>query len=149
VKVLQFDDQSDLFIDKRQVKQLVDEVFCLKETSSKELIIHFVSKEEIARIHGEFFSDPSPTDCITFPFRTLELLGEIFICPRVAMDYAPNEPYLETSLYIVHAILHLLGYDDIDPEDQAKMREGESQLMSHLIEKKRVLSNPRRDIKNL
>mgnify|MGYP000033996647 CR=1 FL=1 len=149
MKVLQFNDQTDLSIDESQVISLVEEVFCLKETSSQELIIHFVSKEEISRLHGEFFNDPSPTDCITFPFRTQELLGEIFICPKVAMEYAPEDPYKETTLYIVHTILHLLGYDDIDPEDQIKMREGEAEVMSHLVEKKRVLSNPGKDIKNL
>ena len=141
MKILQYDNQSDLTIDKKQVKLLVNEVFCLKKTSSTEFIIHFVSKKEIAEIHGDFFNDPSPTDCITFPFRDSDLLGEIFICPQMAIEYSPEDPYKETTLYIVHAILHLLGYDDIDPKDELQMRAAETEVMSHLIQKNLVLSN--------
>jgi probable rRNA maturation factor len=141
VKITQYHNQSDLPIDKKQVKALVDEVFKIKKTSSNEIIIHFVPKDEIAEIHGEFFDDPSPTDCITFPFRDDDLLGEIFVCPKVAIEYNPEDPYTETSLYIVHAILHLLGYDDIDPKDQEEMRKGEAEVMDHLQKKNLVLSN--------
>ena len=141
MKVSQYDTQSDLSIDKKQVKQLIDGVFLLKKTSSAEIIVHFVTKEEIAKIHGDFFDDPTPTDCITFPFRDEELLGEIFICPRMAIEYSPEDPYKETSLYIVHAILHLLGYDDIAEADEIEMRKAEEQVMNHLSEKNLVLSN--------
>lgn len=142
MKIIQYDTQVDLLIDKKQVKRLIEEVFCLKKTSSNELIVHFVSKEEISVIHGDFFNDPTPTDCITFPFREANLLGEIFVCPQMGIEYSPDEPYKETSLYIVHAILHLLGYDDIDPSDEALMRKAETEVMNHLEEKKLVLSNP-------
>ena len=142
MKVLQYNTQSDLLIDKKQVKRLIDEVFSLKKTSSNQIIVHFVTKEEISIIHGDFFNDPTPTDCITFPFRDKELLGEIFVCPQMAVEYSPEEPYSETSLYIVHAILHLLGFDDILQEDEALMRSAEAEIMTHLSEKKLVLTNP-------
>lgn len=142
MKITQVDHQSDLPIDKKQVRLLLDEVFSLKKTSSTELIVHFVSKEEISDLHADFFGDPTPTDCITFPFRDPDLLGEIFICPKVAMEYTPESPYEETSLYIVHAVLHLLGYDDIEPLDQIEMRKQEAEIMSHLSKKNLVLTNP-------
>lgn len=142
MKILQYNNQSDLLIDKKQVKRLIDGVFSLKKTLSTELIVHFVSKEEITIIHGDFFNDPTPTDCITFPFLEPTLLGEVFICPQVAIEYSPENPYKETSLYIVHTILHLLGYDDIDPADEILMRLAETEVMTYLIEKNLVLTNP-------
>lgn len=38
----------------------------------------------------------------------------------------------ELTLYIVHGILHLLGYDDHSKKDILKMRKKEKELMSEL-----------------
>ena len=142
MKLTLIDDQCDLSIKKKQVKLLIDEVFLFKKISSAELIVHFVSKKEISEIHGKFFNDPTPTDCITFPFREPKLLGEIFVCPKVAIEYSPENAYSETTLYIIHAILHLIGFDDINSEDEILMRKAEIEIMDHLAQKKLVLSNP-------
>ena len=96
-------------------------------TTHRRSVLHFVSKAEISEIHGNFFNDPTPTDCITFPFREAELLGEIFVCPKVAMEYSSENAYAETTLYIIHAILHLIGYDDIDEKDEILMRKAEAE----------------------
>jgi probable rRNA maturation factor len=93
-------------------------LFVLKtyEANCEEVNVHLVSKKTITKLHEDFFQDPTPTDCITFPFAEDSLLGEIFICPEVAIEYAnkyKKDPHQETSLYIVHALLHLLGFDDI------------------------------------
>lgn len=141
MKLLQYNNQSDLSIDRKQVSLLVEGVFCFKNIPSTQIIVHFVSKAEITKLHGDFFQDPTPTDCITFPFNEKDLLGEIFICPKVAIEYCPEDPYKETSLYIVHALLHLLGYDDIDPEERLAMRNAETDVMNYLLEKNLVLSN--------
>ncbi len=139
MKLLQYDTQSDLSIDRKQVKLLVEEFFRLKKTPSTQVIVHFVSRQEISDLHKDFFDDPTPTDCITFPFRDSDLLGEIFVCPQMAIDYSSDNPYKETTLYIIHALLHLLGYDDTDEKTQAKMREAESVVMNHLEEKNLLL----------
>ena len=127
-----FDEQSNLVLHKNHLGPLVDAFFKLMHVQPKDVHIYFVSKEEITRLHGHFFNDPTPTDCITFPIHTDGLLGEIFICPEVAIDYFPENPHKETTLYVVHALLHLLGFDDIQPEDRAVMREKEAFVMDYL-----------------
>lgn len=70
------------------------------------------------------------------------LLGEIFVCPSVALSYAHAHqlnPYEELSLYMVHALLHLLGFDDRDEETEKEMREAENSAMRYLKEKQAVL----------
>lgn len=55
-------------------------------------------------------------------------LGDVFVCPRQAIFYADEnglDPYRETTLYIVHGLLHLLGYDDIEESDAKLMRRKE------------------------
>ena len=61
------------------------------------------------------------------------VLGEIFVCPKVAVEYALEndlDPHKELTLYVIHALLHLIGYDDIDESDRKKMREEEKRCLS-------------------
>ena len=64
------------------------------------------------------------------------ILGDIFVCPKTAIDYAAKsgqDPYLEVRmLYIVHGLLHLMGYDDIESQDRKRMRAAEKRHMHHL-----------------
>jgi len=145
VKLLIFNQQNDLSIETKAVKPLIKQVLSLEKRSTNELAVYFVSTEEISNLHGEFFDDNSPTDCISFPIdqkksRGYHMLGEVFICPNTAVEYVlkrgeeVNEDcYRETTLYLVHGLLHLLGYDDTKEKDRVKMRETEIRVMQHLI----------------
>jgi len=106
-------------------------MFLLQEkgVATQEVAIYFIGSRKITQLHAEFFNDPTPTDCITFPFGG-QLLGEILVCPKAALDYNPQKPYEETTLYIIHGLLHLLGYDDIDSKKRALMRREEKRLMA-------------------
>ena len=66
---------------------------------------------------------------ITFPLDQ-DFLGEIFICPKTALLYNPQHPYQETTLYVIHGLLHLLGYDDISSKERTIMRREEKKLMT-------------------
>lgn len=148
--IVVYQNQDDLPIDEPSVVGLVKEVLFLKKITKGELILHFISKEEITQLHDQFFQDPTPTDCITFPIDPIDswekdpspLLGEIFVCPKVGMEYSPENPYFETALYIVHGILHLLGYDDLCDEDANKMRLAETEVLEHLKKKNLAILSP-------
>ena len=101
----------------------------------KEIFFYFVSKREISRLHDQFFSDPTPTDCITFPMGDGDILGEVFICPEVALEYAKKaklDLYTEISLYAVHGFLHLVGFRDLKSLDKKKMRLAEKRCLKLL-----------------
>ena len=64
------------------------------------------------------------------------------MCPEVALNYAKDNQIdfeEELTLYIVHGLLHLLGYDDIEEEDRVEMRKQEALLMRLLSSKGLVL----------
>ncbi len=108
----------------------------LLKISTQELIIHFVTEKKICEIHKKFFNDPTPTDCITFPIDS-HTLGEVFICPKTAKIYAKEHrihPQEELHRYIIHCLLHLIGYDDIQPQERAKMRRKENACLKKLTE---------------
>lgn len=136
-----FDQQIDLHISSRQVKRLVKEVLSCEKTKCDEVSIYFVDTETICDLHQRFFDDPSPTDCISFPLDDLrehsdyQVLGEVFVCTATAIEYAnkhKGSPGIETALYIVHGLLHLIGYRDIEEKDIAAMREAEARSMQQL-----------------
>lgn len=135
--------QKDLFIDNKLIENQV--LFILKKEKIKfnELYLNFVDKKKISSIHKKYFNDSSPTDCISFPIDNLHsnitpiILGEIFICPKIAIEYGEKHkipPKEELTLYIVHGLLHLLGYDDISKKDKIIMKKKEKQCMKLLKE---------------
>ena len=119
---------------------MVAEVLSLEKTSCDEVGIHYVETKIICDLHAEYFDDPSPTDCISFPIDQdivtgYRLLGDVFVCTETAVLYAQQQqldPYQETMLYVVHGLLHLLGYDDIEEGERAIMRKAEARHMDHL-----------------
>lgn len=140
---------------KQKITQVAKSVVALekKNTSYDEVSLYFVSDAQMRKLHNEFFNDPSSTDCISFPFDDPEehekdliaelspsgkILGEIFVCPKTAIEYAAKHkknPYDELALYIVHGLLHLLGYDDIEINERKKMRKAEKKHLQELISK--------------
>lgn len=104
-----------------------------------EVTIHFVTDKKMRKIHEQFFDDPSPTDCMTFPIDPFDAekpnLGDLFVCPFTALTYSKRhkkDPFIELSLYIVHCLLHILGYDDIESKNRKEMRMMEKKEMMRL-----------------
>jgi len=60
------------------------------------------------------------------------LLGDVVICPAVAARNAPHHAGTyddELALLVVHGILHVLGHDHADPEQEAAMQAKERELL--------------------
>ena len=151
IKITLYNSQRDLSISLPQVRKVVS--FLLKDLkiSTQEIIFHFVTEKQICRIHKDFFNDPSPTDCITFPIDPVQeesnphhLLGEAFICPKTALDYAKRhglDPYRELYRYVVHCMLHLIGYEDQNSESRARMKRKESTCLKKAIQALNAIKN--------
>lgn len=123
-------------ISKSAARSLVESIIRLEKTHHQTATLYFVSAKEIGKIHEEFFADPTPTDTISFPCDDHDL-GEVFVCPEVAIEYANKrniDPYIETALYAVHGFLHCFGYDDLTPSDRSLMRKKEKKCMAYLKE---------------
>jgi len=131
IKFNVYNRQKALPISKTSVQKILGALCSFLSIRCDEISIYFVADRKICQLHQEFFNDPSPTDCITFPVDS-SYLGDIFICPSAALRYAPGNPYEETQLYLVHGILHLLGYEDLEPKAKRTMRKMEKKCMDHL-----------------
>jgi probable rRNA maturation factor len=120
------------------VRKVVAFLLVALKIQAYEVIFHFVTEEAICKIHKNFFNDPTPTDCITFPLDPPgphSILGEAFVCPKTALNYATEngiDPYEELYRYVIHCLLHLIGYDDITPSDRIKMKRKEKCSLDRL-----------------
>lgn len=140
MNILIVNEQDSLRLSKVRVRNIIREVLFFKQEPCDELSIHFVDTKTISQLHKDYFDDPSTTDCISFPMDASDevgyrVLGELFVCPQTAIDYCKKkggDPYVETTLYIVHGILHLLGHDDLEPTAKRRMRREEKKVMTHL-----------------
>ena len=126
-----------------EIEKLVFLVLKRLKATCDEVILHFVTKKKISEIHKIYFNDPTPTDCISFPIdspsskiKGYKVLGEVFVCPKVAMEYSQSHQIdccEELGRYIIHGLLHLVGYDDLAEAQQKKMRQMENRLLNAWI----------------
>ncbi len=140
-----FNQQRDLPISTESVERVVSFLLEILKINCDEILLYFVTKRKISQTHKIYFNDPSPTDCISFPLDQPKskrsgytILGEIFICPKIAIEYGKNHDlnaYEEVTRYLVHGLLHLVGFDDIIPEERSKMQRKENRCMKLLISK--------------
>lgn len=132
--------QLDFKIDKNLIIKIIESISSFHKISFDEISYHFVSESKIKQLHKAFFNDPSITDCITCPIdppglKPYCMLGEVYICPSVAKNYALENnlsPLQELILYVIHGFLHLIGFDDIDSEDEKLMRQMEKTTLDYL-----------------
>jgi probable rRNA maturation factor len=103
-----------------------------------ELSLMLVDVKHMERLHEVYMGEPGPTDVLAFPQDDLDsgapvtgsddvpeaLLGDVVLCPQVAERQAVaagHSPTQELHLLCTHGVLHLLGYDHADPEEEQEM----------------------------
>ena len=88
-----------------------------------------VDDRAIAKLHGDYFDDPTPTDVITFPYGAE---GEIVISVETARSQAEEFRSTferELALYLVHGLLHLSGYEDASDAGRDEMARLQEELL--------------------
>ncbi|HEY0560052.1 MAG: metalloprotease ybeY [Mycobacterium sp.] len=113
-----------------------------------ELSIMLVDHAEMERLHLAYMGEPGPTDVLAFPQDELSsaaahdpvddeapetLLGDVVLCPSVAETQAKQAGHAtadELHLLTTHGILHLLGYDHAEPEEEREMFGKQAELLA-------------------
>lgn len=109
-----------------------------------EFSVSFVDREEIKELNSTYRGVDKVTDVLSFPqfedFSELPedqiiCLGDIVICEDRAKEQAEEfgHSYEREIIYLfTHSVLHLLGYDHMDEDEKAEMRECEEEVMTEL-----------------
>jgi probable rRNA maturation factor len=129
--------QRDRKVDTRRVREVAAAVLA-EAGQGAELGINFVSAKRSAEVNWQFLQHEGPTDIITFDHGSTpeRLFGEMFICvPEAVRQAAEFGTTWEAELlrYVIHGILHLRGYDDLEPAKRRVMKREENRLVRKLV----------------
>ena len=96
-----------------------------------------VDEDTMADMHVQWMDLPGPTDVMSFPMDELvpggrpdatdpgpAILGDIVLCPDFARKQAREAKRSfehELAMLTIHGVLHLLGYDHAEPEEEREM----------------------------
>lgn len=123
----------------------------IEEVASAVISISIVDTATMRKLNNQHLQHDYPTDVISFqlnwehpnhdapPARPTgrsagaKVEGEIVVCADFAAEMAPQcgwEPQSELTLYAIHGMLHICGYDDLTPSEKAIMRSREIAVLS-------------------
>lgn len=108
-----------------------------------ELSVTLVDTDTMTDLHVKWMDEPGPTDVLSFPMDELRpgrpgepsppgLLGDLVLCPEVAAAQARTAGHAtqeEILLLTVHGVLHLLGYDHAEPQEEKEMFDLQRKLL--------------------
>ena len=100
-----------------------------------ELSVLLVDEGPMTDLHVKWMDEPGPTDVLSFPMDELRppvddespepgILGDVVLCATVAERQAVAAGHStedELHLLTTHGILHLLGYDHAEPDEERAM----------------------------
>lgn len=130
-----------------RITHLVRNVLVREGVQTAVLSIAVVTDGRIRALNKTFLRRDRTTDVLAFDFkedtparacrntagRTTHLEGEIVVSATTAVKNAKRygvPSYSELMLYVIHGLLHLLGYDDHASRDRGRMRRKERELMA-------------------
>jgi len=121
-------------LNRERVRWLIHRVLRGEGARRKALTVVFTDDRSMRRLHRRFLGKDRPTDVLAFPpgnsvpETARDYLGDVVVSAetarRVAARYGET-PVRECERYVVHGILHLLGYRDRSPREKQRMRERE------------------------
>ena len=129
-----------------------------KFEGSAEISVTFTDNEGIKALNKQYRDKDIETDVLSFPMLSYEkagdfsfleeeseddfnpdtgevMLGDIIISVDKVLEQAQSyghSPKREFAFLIVHSMLHLFGYDHIDPKDAAIMEPKQKQILEEM-----------------
>ena len=112
-----------------------------------------VDPEPMAELNQEHLGHQGPTDVLSFPLDGPDQalgaavggppmpsappahLGDVVVCPAVAVEQAPNHAgtvEAELALLVIHGVLHVLGHDHAEPAETELMQSRERHHLAQL-----------------
>lgn len=133
---IEINNESEITVDETSILRLASYALDqLHVHADAELAIVLVDEAAMEQLHVQWMDEPGPTDVLSFPMDELRpgtaeavtppgLLGDIVLCPQVAAEQAVTAGHStqdELLLLTTHGILHLLGFDHAEPDEEKEM----------------------------
>lgn len=142
---IEITNESGVSTDETVLLRLMEHNFSeLHVSADADVAILLVDEGAMEALHVQWMDEPGPTDVLSFPMDELRpgtdeqptppgLLGDIVLCPQVAETQAQAAGHStldELVLLTTHGLLHLLGYDHAEPEEEREMFGLQRQLIT-------------------
>jgi probable rRNA maturation factor len=145
------DEKFRVVVDGGWVKKIVRQVIKAEGMPPPyEVGLVFTDSETVKQLNREYRGVDEPTDVLAFymlpqkgaddsfalPPDGVTRLGEVIISYPQAVEQAREQghsPERELALLVIHGILHLLGYDHEEPEEEREMKEKERELLARCL----------------
>ena len=146
---IEITNESGLEVDLTRVQSLAEHVReALRLHPLVDVGVIFVDEAPMTDLHVRWMDEPGPTDVLSFPMDELRpgseemlsaegVLGDVVICPQVARrqaEAAGHEEINEILMLLTHGILHLVGFDHAEPEEEKEMFALQRELLDSFYE---------------
>lgn len=133
---IEITNESGVPIDETVLMRLTEQNLAeLHVSADADVAILLVDEGAMESLHVQWMDEPGPTDVLSFPMDELRpgtedqpapagLLGDIVLCPQVAETQAQAAGHAtidELILLTTHGLLHLLGFDHAEPDEEREM----------------------------
>ena len=146
---IEITNESELEVDLTRVQSLAEHVReALRLHPLVDVGVIFVDEAPMTDLHVRWMDEPGPTDVLRFPMDELRpgseemlsaegVLGDVVICPQVARrqaEVAGHEEINEILMLLTHGMLHLVGFDHAEPEEEKEMFALQKELLDSFYE---------------
>ncbi len=134
MKINLYNNYKEVEINFENIIEDIQETFDLFFDEDKEVSLILVDEDEIKRINKEYRNKDYVTDVISFEDDTdEEYLGDIFICVPKVYEQAKSYDHSsqrEFAFLLTHGLLHLLGYDHLNEEEEKIMFNTQDEILN-------------------
>ncbi len=136
--------QDFVRLDRKLILQVIRRVIKEEGRTAKSLSVVLTDNRHIRDLNREYLGHDLFTDVISFPLEDTDwpigpgnggINGEIIASAELAAQQAQArglDPQAELLLYLVHGLLHLMGYGDRTRSEAKHMHEREDELLEGL-----------------
>ena len=134
--------QSALRVPRKRLVELVGFVADAEGAALSHVDITIVDGEEMASLNRRLLGHRGRTDVISYDLSdetTPGIVTQLIVCGDVAVRQGPPHGYRpqhELMLYIIHGLLHMMGYDDTAVRAGAAMHARQEELLAAFLNRR-------------
>lgn len=127
--------QTALRVPRKRLTELVAFVARSEGAAIAEVDLAVVNRDEITSLNRRYLRHTGPTDVLSFDLSDADREGicaQVIVCGDLAAAQAPEHgltPQRELMVYVIHGLLHLMGYEDDSVRGAARMHAHQDELL--------------------
>ena len=128
-------EQSALILDEERLRSAVRMVLERASIRTATISLAIVEDTVIHKLNHQYLGHDCATDVLSFVLERngSSLDGEVIVSAETAVRAATDFGWTasdELLLYVIHGMLHMVGYDDRSPQGTEEMRTQEREILS-------------------